>query len=263
LNLSRNRRLIGWSASISFVCLLGLFLLSRPDGPEVGKPVVGMAALISASALDADIFSAQFCGGVLIAPDTVLTAGHCVRDRNAASVHVVVGADNLCRDRPIDGQRMTVATIELHPGYDERTAVNDLAVLRLETQASDGPRLVAPWQSAMPNATAIGWGQASLGGLPTCRLVQIPLVVHQPSECEQRIPQSSERQFDAETMVCASPARQDGRDTCIGDSGGPLLLGSDLDSAAVIGITSWGFGCGEGIPGVYARADGWFLPTAP
>jgi len=47
-------------------------------------------------------------------------------------------------------------------------------------------------------------------------------------------------------MMCATDP---GQDSCQGDSGGPLY---DQDNNALVGVISWGFGCGE-YPGVYAQ----------
>lgn len=55
-------------------------------------------------------------------------------------------------------------------------------------------------------------------------------------------------------------------DTCNGDTGGPLVAVDPTDRWRVLGITSWGYGCGNGLPSVYARAAGalaWCCPAAP
>ena len=49
------------------------------------------------------------------------------------------------------------------------------------------------------------------------------------------------------SMMCAlTPFK----DVCQGDSGGPLY---DSENDVVVGITSWGYGCADDFPGVYAR----------
>ena len=52
-------------------------------------------------------------------------------------------------------------------------------------------------------------------------------------------------------MMCAA---DDGRDSCSGDSGGPLaVLGPDA-SFSQVGVVSWGKNCGAPqYPGVYTR----------
>lgn len=50
-------------------------------------------------------------------------------------------------------------------------------------------------------------------------------------------------------------AFNEGRDSCGGDSGGPLLLkGSSIDDDQLVGIVSWGISCAnDDYPGVYSR----------
>ena len=62
----------------------------------------------------------------------------------------------------------------------------------------------------------------------------------------------------SDNMICAGAT---GRDSCEGDSGGPLaVLGQD-GSYRQIGVVSWGNGCAKpGYPGVYTRLSsllGW------
>jgi Trypsin len=58
--------------------------------------------------------------------------------------------------------------------------------------------------------------------------------------------------YDSEYMMCAGHPRG-GADTCQGDSGGPMV---DKESQTIVGVTSWGEGCGDiNFPGVYAQVD--------
>lgn len=51
-------------------------------------------------------------------------------------------------------------------------------------------------------------------------------------------------------QLCAGKGKQD---SCQGDSGGPLLVPNG-DKHEIVGIVSWGVGCGRaGYPGVYTR----------
>jgi len=56
------------------------------------------------------------------------------------------------------------------------------------------------------------------------------------------------RDMIKESMVCASG---DGVDTCRGDSGGPLSCKNENQEFVLRGITSWGAGCDQPVPGVY------------
>ena len=57
-----------------------------------------------------------------------------------------------------------------------------------------------------------------------------------------------------ETQMCAGI---EGRDTCKGDSGAPLMLFNTQRCAfEIVGVTSIGStACGSGLPGVYTKVD--------
>ena len=62
------------------------------------------------------------------------------------------------------------------------------------------------------------------------------------------------RGYITDDMLCAAAP---GRDSCGGDSGGPLIVegGGDADDV-LVGIVSWGYRCAdENFPGVYARVS--------
>jgi len=58
-----------------------------------------------------------------------------------------------------------------------------------------------------------------------------------------------------ESFLCAGQAS---RDSCSGDSGGPLMINDGKWTQ--VGVVSWGIGCGKGqYPGVYTRVTS-FMP---
>lgn len=58
-------------------------------------------------------------------------------------------------------------------------------------------------------------------------------------------------------MICAGYLGEGGKDSCKGDSGGPLRCyhtENDTETLLLIGVVSWGHACGDqDYPGVYAR----------
>uniref|UniRef100_A0A8C8SYE8 Peptidase S1 domain-containing protein n=1 Tax=Pelusios castaneus TaxID=367368 RepID=A0A8C8SYE8_9SAUR len=58
-------------------------------------------------------------------------------------------------------------------------------------------------------------------------------------------------------MICAGNLSEDKRvDSCQGDSGGPLMCQRSTGRWVILGITSWGYGCGrKDSPGVYTKVS--------
>ena len=57
--------------------------------------------------------------------------------------------------------------------------------------------------------------------------------------------------INLETQICAGDP---GKDSCSGDSGGPLLAKTASDEVVQVGIVSFGsVRCGDGSPGIYTN----------
>lgn len=243
-------------AGLLAVVLL-LFALDGSVPPQgrvpVGRPVAGVAVVVAAAAPANDPYHGQLCGAVLVAERTVLTAAHCTIGRSPDRLAVIVGADNLCRGRPIDGQRVWVESVRPHPRYDAVSGAFDIAALELPERVAERPRQIAALGPEATTLTAYGWGSAGPGRPTSCRLERIPLRAAASDRCAGLVSDSS-RRFDPGSMLCALP---DGTSTtCAGDSGGPVVLGDDRDWAApLVALVSWAPSCLG--PGAYAIAALW------
>jgi secreted trypsin-like serine protease len=208
-----------------------------------------MAALVSASERRAA--RGVFCGGAVVAPRVIVTAAHCLEDvPSARGVDVVVGRTRLSGS---GGQRVRASRLLLHPGYDTNKVVNDLALVQLSQPVATAPLATgAPELAAVgTRATTAGWGRIAEDGPTSDPLRFARLPVRTTAACRRVHGAIREA-----TQLCAGTAAA-GVDSCQGDSGGPLFVGGG-DAARLIGIVSYGIGCGrKDKPGVYTRVSGY------
>ncbi|MGW3135239.1 serine protease [Streptomyces sp. NPDC001139] len=201
----------------------------------------------------------QFCGGVAIAPTTVLTAAHCMGEEvlgtppnRARDLKVITGRTDLLAER---GREIAVRDVQVNPGYDSATNAGDFALLTLAEPLPGSP-VVAMAAAGDPayrpdtDAVVYGWGDLTGGGDYARTLHAARVRVLPDARCEKAYPGRDEGTYVAGSMLCAGEP-QGGRDACQGDSGGPLVAQGKL-----IGLVSWGSGCGRaGSPGVYTRVS--------
>lgn len=201
----------------------------------------------------------QFCAGVAVGPATVLTAAHCLGDEvlgasphRATDLKIITGRTDLPES---GGEEIAVRDAQVNPGYDSATNAGDFAVLTLATPlpadavittAGEGDPAYAPGTPA----TVYGWGDTSGTGQYAHSLHAARLHVLADDVCEHAYPGGADGTYRAGTMLCGGET-EGGPDACQGDSGGPLVAAGKL-----IGLVSWGSGCGRpGRPGVYTRVS--------
>lgn len=249
-----------------------LFLAAPAAAGERDPRVVGGAPTTIAEypwqvalAFDDDLSPAggldrQFCGGTLVAPTIVITAGHCLFDLlppagggfdAATNFEVFTGRTNLSSS---EGQAIDVAELYYFEGsssspvaraqstdpdpatghlYDPVTSEWDVAFLRLEAPSTTGtpiriagPDETATWAPGQP-ALISGWGDLAFAA--TDRPDQLhAATVEMLDDATCGAPgvygPDDPLTFYPETQVCAGIFPEGGIDTCQGDSGGPLVV---------------------------------------
>lgn len=182
------------------------------------------------------------CTLSLVTPRHALTAAHCIEqdleatgvDVPAALLTVVLGRRDK-RDAG-EGERIAVAAVTQHEGYDPAANVNDLALLELERPATAAPvRIAGPGEEGLwapgTAALALGWGFEYFDQpLPPDVLNQGTLYVRDGTACPRE-------GYEPRTDLCTHGGEA-GTTVCFGDSGGPLLVPAP-GGVRLVGVLSW------------------------
>merc|ERR1712179_827935 len=199
----------------------------------------------------------------------ILTAAHCVDKFRQTPTELKIRCgewDTQNQTEPYPHQDRYVQALNIHPEFDGRNLHNDFAVLFTSEDfvlSSHIDTVCLPQADELFDGTtcfATGWGKDKFGSAGQYQVVlkEIDLPVVSNYECQDKLRSTrlGQKYKLHDSFICAGGVN--GKDTCKGDGGSPLVCPSKYDPNTYVqaGMVAWGIGCGEdGTPGVYASVS--------
>jgi len=206
------------------------------------------------------------CSGTVVAPNVILTAGHCVEDivtgeRTPPAEYTVVTASRDIRDSTVR-QVSKVARAIPYPGFNRFKVHGDAGLLVLATPTTAPAVALAGSADAAllaPNTPTwiAGWG---LSGKPP-KLKLSPILRRGPTFVQRRLYCRNHSRvfypfFNYSSQLCTITPPGFAIGTCHGDSGGPALAFREDGTPVQIGVTSLGAAnCDTHVPDIFTRVD--------
>jgi len=199
------------------------------------------------------------CGGSLVSPSFVITAAHCIDNAFKKSGGYDVGSrcygsadkgNNNCNQS--GNQYRKVDWVWIDPNWGKNGDAYDYALVRLKSPVTNIEPVLMNSKDAVPSdgqdVIGMGFGATQVSGNKvSLKLLHVTVDTVPQSDCKKKYQTGITPQ-----MVCAV---RKGKDTCSGDSGGPLI--TTKKPYKLVGLASFGGSkCADmNAPGVYARVS--------
>ena len=195
------------------------------------------------------------CTGSVVSKRWIVTAAHCIlNDLNTGyksqlplgNTQVVIGCANLASSKCV---KYNVKTLTAHPcytpSYDQDH--DDIAMMELDTDVHldpsqfafvDGVQGIADFAEGS-TVTIAGFGMTSTAPHGSSTLMRAEINVATRAFCEQQNPYSRTMGYiNFANVVCTGGPS--GKDSCNGDSGGPIIFRNASGTSWLVGVLSKG-----------------------
>lgn len=195
-----------------------------------------------------------FCTGSLINNRFVLTAAHCLINRDESMVHIILGEADL--SSPSSSSLYRPKRFYIHPSFTGlKSMQNDIALIELDRKVvfsekvkpiclpKPGPRVFSP-------LTVAGWGLLSSGGRQPRVLQEAPVTQRSQAYCSSIY---GTDKYNYNNHICAVGTASG---VCNGDSGGPLMYSSSSKYFQVAIVSFGSSNCADTrYPAVFTRTS--------